>query len=190
MSARASPTRSVPTRTGGMVVACRINFSRRGFWVTPTCGWRFKAIHDSYKYCAPENAPSRARPGPSSTPRGGIAKKGKRGRGAGGKRGLFSTLACPLYGYSDYIVDLGFIVRPAPWALSHLFEGRRFTPFHRHDFPRRARSIERKRTGWKEKSAADKREANRILFLRHAVSKFRIICMGWIPGGFISRVPI
>lgn len=28
----------------------------------PPYGWRFKAIHDSYKYCAPENAPSRARP--------------------------------------------------------------------------------------------------------------------------------
>lgn len=41
----------------------------------------------------------------------------------GGKRDTFYTPACPLCGYSDYIVGLGFIVRPAPPGIVALFRG-------------------------------------------------------------------
>lgn len=42
-----------------------------------------------------------------------------------GRQSLLSTLAsaCLLCGYSDYIVDLGFIVRPAPLGIVALLRG-------------------------------------------------------------------
>jgi len=94
-------------------------------------GWRFKAIHDSYKYCAPENAPSRARPDHPRLLEAELRRKvdgereeeREREREGGGKRGTFYTPACPLCGYSDYIVGLGFIVRPAPPGIVALFRG-------------------------------------------------------------------
>ena len=52
---------------------------------------------------------------------------------------------CRSYRYSGYIVGLEAHCAAPTRALSFFFEGRRFTPFHRCDFPRWAHSIERKR---------------------------------------------
>lgn len=154
-----------------------------GFQVTPY-EWRFKAIHDSYKYCAPENAPSRARPGHPRLLEAELRGKVD-GRGWRKERYTFYTPACPLCGYSDYIVGLGFIVRPAPWALSRFFEGRRFTPFHKRDFPRWARSIERerkasRRIGREIGRRTKTRDANLLSIYKHAVSEKFIWSDFWI----------
>jgi len=103
-----------------------------------------------YEYRAPENAPS----GATVRGRSGVLdflpernRSGRKVHADGGaeaneeERILHFTLSLPLRAavriHCDYIVSLGFIVRPAHRGHNRvsLFEGRRFTPFHRRDFP-------------------------------------------------------
>ena len=71
---------------------------------------------------------------------------------------------CRSYRYSGYIVGLEAHCATPTRALSSFFEGRRFTPFHRCDFPRWARSIERKRASlWRgrDESSVEGKEIDR-----------------------------
>lgn len=102
-------------------VVCWINFLRQGFGLH-CMGWRFKAIHDSYKYCAPENAPSRARPGHPRLLEAELRRKVDEGSG---KRGPFSTLACTLASMRIQWLHCGFRVHCASGTMGivALFRG-------------------------------------------------------------------
>lgn len=136
-------------------VVCRVNFLRGGFGLH-CMGWRFKAIHDSYKYCAPENAPSRARPGHPRLLEAELRRKVDR-RGQWEERALFHPCLYSIL-YADTVTTLqvqgslcvrhhGYCRTFSRAGDSHLFTGAIF-----HD----ERVLLSKR-GWDEKSEDERK---------------------------------